>query len=45
MFMEGNLDRFGEQVYPISPKLRVPGPGAYNYHNSLEDKANRILIV
>jgi len=45
MFIEGNLDRFGNQVYPISNKLNVPGPGAYMYNDSLEDKANKILVL
>lgn len=29
MFIPDNHDRFGQQIYPISPELNVPGPGAY----------------
>ena len=35
MFIEGNLDRFGNPIYPISGKLSVPGPGAYSFHDNL----------
>ena len=45
VFAEGNLDRFGNQKYPINPPLNVPGPGSYDFADSLEDKANRALIV
>lgn len=45
MFADASVDRFGNQIYPMSPKLNVPGPGAYNFFDSLEDKANRILVV
>ena len=45
MFVEGNTDRFGEQIFPINPPLNVPGPGAYKYDDSLEEKANRILVL
>lgn len=45
MFAVGNTDRFGQQIYPVNPKLNVPGPGAYKYADSLEDHANRILVV
>jgi hypothetical protein len=27
------------------PRLSVPGPGSYDTHGSLEEKAQRILIV
>lgn len=45
MFADGNLDRFGQPIFPLSPKINVPGPGAYSFSDSLEDKANRILVV
>jgi len=28
-FILGNHDRFGSEVYPISNKINVPGPGSY----------------
>ncbi len=30
MFMVDDRDRFGNQLYPIAPKLKTPGPGHYN---------------
>ena len=44
-FMEGNTDRFGRQIHPISPHLNVPGPGSYKAKESIEDRANKLLIV
>jgi hypothetical protein len=44
-FAEVNVDRFGNQIYPTLVKLNVPGPGSYEIHGSLEEKAKRILIV
>ena len=46
MFVEGNVDRFGEQKYPINPHLNVPGPGAY-YSNvdSIENKQDKIIVL
>jgi len=35
MFFEGNTDRFGQQILPINLPLNVPGPGSYNYEDSL----------
>ena len=29
MFVLDDRDRFGEQIFPIAPKLQVPGPGSY----------------
>jgi hypothetical protein len=29
MFVLDDRDRFGEQIFPIAPKLKVPGPGSY----------------
>ena len=29
MFLVDDRDRFGNQLYPIAPKLKVPGPGTY----------------
>ena len=29
MFVLDDRDRFGDQIYPIAPKLKVPGPGTY----------------
>ena len=45
MFIQGNQDRFGNPVYPIAKKLSIPGPGAYEFHDNLEDKANKVLIL
>ncbi len=27
--MTDDRDRFGNQIYPIAPMLKVPGPGSY----------------
>lgn len=45
MFVNDDRDRFGEQKYPIAPKLNVPGPGAYNINESIEEKAKKVIIV
>lgn len=36
MFVLDDRDRFGEQMFPIAPKLKVPGPGAYEIGDTLE---------
>lgn len=36
MFIIDDRDRFGEQLFPIAPKLKVPGPGAYQVGDTLE---------
>ena len=45
MFMEGHVDRFGDMIYPIKAATNVPGPGAYHYEDTLQSKANKILIL
>ena len=39
------MNRFGEQIYPISGKMSVPGPGTYEYTDNLQDRANKVLIL
>lgn len=45
MFLVDDRDRFGEQRFPIAPKLNLPGPGTYKIPDTLEDKANLVLIA
>jgi|LakMenE01Jun11ns_1017448.scaffolds.fasta_scaffold6922774_1 hypothetical protein len=45
MFIEDDRDRFGNQKYPIAQRANVPGPGAYEVKNSLEDHAKKIVLV
>lgn len=45
MFIIDDRDRFGEQIFPIAPKLKVPGPGSYQLGDSIEEKAKRLLLV
>lgn len=35
MFVLDDRDRFGDQIYPIAPKLKVPGPGSYEIKDSM----------
>ena len=44
-FIEGNTDRFGSQIHPINPHLNVPGPGSYKSKESIEDRANKVLVI
>ena len=43
--MVDDRDRFGNQIYPIAPKLNVPGPGSYETNNTMEEKAKKAVIV
>ena len=45
MFIVDDRDRFGNQIYPIAPKLNVPGPGSYGVNDSIEDRAKKVVIV
>jgi hypothetical protein len=44
-FAEGNTDRFGNQKYPTLARISLPGPGSYDTHGTLEEKAQRIIIL
>ena len=35
MFVLDDRDRFGDQIFPIAPKLKVPGPGSYQINDSI----------
>lgn len=35
MFILDDRDRFGDQLFPIAPKLNVPGPGSYSIHDTM----------
>lgn len=35
MFVLDDRDRFGEQVFPIAPKIKVPGPGSYEVKDNI----------
>lgn len=45
MFVLDDRDRFGDHIFPIAPKLKVPGPGSYEINDSLEDKAKKVLLI
>ena len=45
MFRQDDRDRFGDQKYPIVARAQVPGPGTYQNKNSLEDQAQKIVVV
>lgn len=45
MFIQDDRDRFGKQAFPIAPKLNVPGPGAYDIKNTMEEQGRKILLV
>ena len=45
MFIVDDRDRFGEQKYPISGKVDVPGPGTYELKDNIEGKAQKIVVV
>lgn len=45
MFVLDDRDRFGEQAFPIAPKLNVPGPGAYDINDTMEERSKKILLV
>lgn len=38
MFAQDDRDRFGDQIFPVVPKLKVPVPGSYDSHGSIEEK-------
>ena len=45
MFIKDDRDRFGQQKYPISSKVNVPGPGAYDIMNGIEEQARKVSLV
>lgn len=45
MFIIDDRDRFGEQKFPIAPKLKVPGPGSYTNNDSIEDRMKKLVVV
>jgi hypothetical protein len=45
MFLKDDRDRFGDQKYPIVPRNIVPGPGAYDIKKSIEEQAQKVLVV
>ena len=45
MFSSDDRDRFGQHLFPIAPKVKIPGPGSYEIHDSIEDKAKRVLVI
>ena len=45
MFIQDDRDRFGDQKYPISNKTQVPGPGAYDVKDSIENVAKKVVVV
>jgi hypothetical protein len=45
MFIQDDRDRFGDQKYPIASRAPVPGPGAYVVKNSMEEQAQKVMVV
>jgi hypothetical protein len=45
MFAIDDRDRFGNQIFPIAPKLKVPGPGYYELNDNLEDRIKKVILV
>lgn len=45
MFIIDDRDRFGQQKYPIAPKINVPGPGTYQISDGIQDKAKKVIVV
>ncbi len=45
MFIKDDRNRYGQQKYPIVIPFKVPGPGAYNIPDSIEDKAKKVKIL
>lgn len=45
MFMIDDRDRFGQQKYPISSKVNVPGPGAYDIDKGIEEQSKKVALV
>jgi hypothetical protein len=45
MFVRDDRDRFGQQKYPISAKLNVPGPGTYDVMMGMEEQARKVSLV
>lgn len=45
MFIKDDRDRFGQQKYPISYKVNVPGPGAYDVGSGMEEQAKKVALV
>lgn len=45
MFNQDDRDRFGDQIFPIVLKTNVPGPGAYNSVETIEEKAKKVIVL
>ena len=45
MFVMDDRDRFGNQMFPIAPKLNVPGPGTYKEKDTLENRTRKIKLL
>ena len=45
VFVIDDRDRFGNQIYPIAPKLNVPGPGSYETNDTMQERAKKAVIV
>lgn len=45
MFVKDDRDRFGDQKYPIAPKLNVPGPGTYEIMKGIEEQARKVALI
>ncbi len=45
MFQKDDRNRFGEQKYPISSKVNVPGPGAYEIMKGIQEQSKKVTLV
>ena len=45
MFVIDERNRFGERMFPLVEKFKVPGPGAYQANESLEKRVKKIRIM
>ena len=45
MFVLDDRDRFGHQAFPIATRVNVPGPGAYEINDTMEEKSKKIILV
>ena len=45
MFVKDDRDRFGNQIFPIAPKLNIPGPGAYEINDTMQEKSKKVLLI
>lgn len=45
MFVQDDRDRFGSQIFPVAPKLKIPGPGHYQISDTLEDRIKKLVLV